>query len=482
MARRKIRELTLSTVKVLQSMLVGGSSVNLSRAELGYLDGVATGTLQSSLAAIVGAKGQLDWSGITPTFEASTGRDNAFIKMGTWATPMEVTQSADHWVPIQVNLKRTGNVAYDIAAARLRVDTGGAMALGNLGCLQLRQNIGHNVGASSMINASVNVSAAVAVGYGSILCGYFSIEGSGTITKAGPNDCTPLVAVNNNTGGGIDNVFIAMQNGTGTTVTEIAKIIAVHGTATNGLHIYATATDSSIVTGLRINREVIQGLRIGEWVGSAALGYAVVFSTAMNVNGDNSQYDVMAVFGESAADLGSGKSAKAGRFRHVINGISCAHETYGLIGQVVAKNVTFSHLHSGLMGTFEVNTAATVSIGAGVGCAGVSARVGGATITVGATGILAGFLSTQNATTVSITSGGVHAAFACRKVGSGVTWAEALHIEDALVAIRFKAADASYAHGIKESASTPEGATTHAIKVMIGTTPGYIPVYAAETF
>ena len=226
---------------------------------------------------------------------------------------------------------------------------------------------------------------------------------------------------------------------------------------------------------------VVTGIRIGDWVGSAALGSAIRFSATHDVYADG-QLDVVAVFAESNANLTSAYSAKAGRFRHVINGITCAHETYGLIGQVVAKNVTYSHLHSGLMGTFEVNTAATVSAGDAVGCAGVIGRVGGATITVGATGFLAGIASVNIATTVSVTSGGVFAAFACRKAGSGVTWAEALHIEDALVAIRFKAASDTYAHGIKAVAATPADNTTHAIAVKIGTTAGFIPVYAAETF
>ncbi|MBU2040086.1 MAG: hypothetical protein KKH95_13150 [Gammaproteobacteria bacterium] len=256
------------------------------------------------------------------------------------------------------------------------------------------------------------------------------------------------------------------------TGTDAGALVTAKGLGT----IYATTPPMTFARSITVSN-----LRIGSFVGSAALGSASRFSAAMDLHSDG-QLDIMAVFGESAADLTGTYSAKCGRFRHVINGITASHETYGLIGQVVAKNVTFSHLHSGLMGTFEVQTAATVSAGDKWGCAGVSARIGGATITVASTGFLAGFLSTQNATTVTITSGGVHAAFACRKVGSGVTWAEALHIEDALVAFRFKAADASYAHGVKESVNTPAGNTSHAIKVMIGTTAGYIPVYDAETF
>lgn len=210
------------------------------------------GTLESSKLVLLGGGGQMNWGSITPTFAATVGRDASFIKMGTWATPISITQSGDHWVAIQVNLKKKGDIAFDTAAARLRVDTDGAQPQSAVGCLQLRQNLAHNLASSAILNASVNVSAAVAVQTGSLLGGYFSIEGSGAVTKAGANDCTPLVAVNNNTGGGIDNVIVAMQNGTGTTVTEIVKIVCTHGTATNGLHIYNTATDGTMTTAIKI--------------------------------------------------------------------------------------------------------------------------------------------------------------------------------------------------------------------------------------
>lgn len=442
------------------------------------LNQAAPGVLEKSKGVVLGSLGQLDWASVTPVFAAEVGRDASFIKMGTWATPMTITQTNDHWVAIQVNIKKSGNIQFDTAAARLRVDTGGAQALSAVGCLQLRQNLGHNIGSSAILNASVNVSAAVTVGLGSLLGGYFSIEGSGAITKAGANDCTPLVAVNNNTGGGIDNVFVAMQNGTGTTVTEIVKIVSVHGTATVGLQITATPTDSVMTTGIKITGggQVMEGIRVGDFASSYATGSALRFGA--------SNTGIARFYGESVADLTSAVNARTVVARHLVvtSSATVAHETYGLIGQLCVKNTTLSHLHAGVMGTFEVNTAATVSIGDLVGCSALMARIGGATITVGATGVLAGVLATQNATTVAITSGGVHAAFACRKVGSGVTWAEALHIEDALVAIRFKAAADTYDHGIKVVAAEPAGNTSHAIKVMIGTTPGYIPVYAAETF
>jgi len=260
------------------------------------LNQAAPGVLEKSKGVVLGGQGELNWASVTPVFAATVGRDAAFIKMGTWATPIEITQTGDHWVPIQVNIKKSGNIQFDTAAARLRVDTGGAQALSAVGCLQLRQNIGHNIGSSAILNASVNVSAAVTVGIGSLLGGYFSIEGSGLVTKAGSNDCTPLVAVNNNTGGGIDNVFVAMQNGTGTVVTEIVKVVCTHGTATNGLHIYNTPTDGVMTTGLKITGggQVMEGIRVGDFASSYATGSALRFSgtnTAIGFSGVASSFE-----------------------------------------------------------------------------------------------------------------------------------------------------------------------------------------------
>jgi len=454
----------------------------------------------------------INFGSCTPTFTASTGRDNALFAIGTWATPLAITLASDHWVPVQVNIKNSGDAAFDVAAMRLRCDTGAAVATANQHVLQLRQNLSHNVASSTILSASTTIGGAVTVGTGSILGGYFSFEGTGAITAAGTNPINLLNVSNLHTGGGVTEIFNVYMGGTTTTVAAMAQFNVGAGTATAGVIISRTAGTlttglsftgtqataismaSASTTGINVSGVVATvlkvskaaataaAIRVGDWVGSAALGSAVPFTTAGHDVYEDGQLDLVAVFGESTADYTSAYSAKCGRFRHVINGITCSHEAYGLIGQVVAKNVTYAHLHAGLMGTFEVNTAATVSAGDGVGCAGVIARVGGATITVGATGVLAGVLSAQLATTVSITSGGVHAAFACRKVGAGITWAEALHIEDALVAIRFKAADNSYAHGVKAVVDTPDTTTTHAIKVMIGTTAGYIPVYANETF
>ena len=224
-----------------------------------------------------------------------------------------------------------------------------------------------------------------------------------------------------------------------------------------------------------------QGIRIGNWAGTGSLGSAVVFSGATD-SADTSQLDLLAVYGESASDLTNAVSVKCARFRHLVNATTIAHESYGVVGQLVVKSTLLNHLHAGVMGTFECNTACTVPPGNLLGAAAVMARIGGATITVAATGVLAGVLSTSNATVVSVASGGVYAAFACRKVGSGIRFEQALHIEDALVALSFKAAASGYDHGVAAKTGTLSSQTAHAIKVMVGTTPGYIPVYAADTW
>ncbi len=198
---------------------------------------------------ISGSAKVINFAGVTPGFADA---DDAFIAIGTWNDGLDISSQTEHFVPIQVHLDSNTSVAKDIAAARLRVDTDVANTLTAVGCLQLRQTIGHNVASSAILNASVSIAGTPAVQTGSILGGYFSIEGSGVITKAGDNDCTPLVAVNNNTGGGIDNVFVAMMNGTGTSVDEIVKVICEHGTAGVGVDIEKSATGTALTKGLYI--------------------------------------------------------------------------------------------------------------------------------------------------------------------------------------------------------------------------------------
>lgn len=213
---------------------------------------------------------------------AMTDADDAFISVGTWNDAVVVGTQSAHFVPIQVHLHSAVSAAYDIAAARFRVDTSAANTANALGCLQLRQSIAHNVASSAILNASVSVDGAVTVQTGSLLGGYFSIEGTGAVTKAGDNDCTVLTAVKNGTGTGIDNVFVAMMNGTGATVSEIGRFVCEHGTATVGIAIEKTTNGTAIGTGLTITNAT-KGIdvscavlgatgRIAKFAGSMAAG------------------------------------------------------------------------------------------------------------------------------------------------------------------------------------------------------------------
>ena len=222
-------------------------------------------TITNAVDGTVAVSGTISAPAFTATSLTATDQDVGIFTYGTWTQDADhdkniVGQTA-HFVPFQAHLSADTSVAKDIAAARFRVDTG-INTTGAIGNLQLRQSLAHNVGSSANINASTSIDDAVTVGTGSILGGYFSIEGTGAITKAGANDCTPLVAVNNNTGGGVDNVLIAMQNGTGTTVDEILLVTAEHGTATVGLNI--TEGSGTITTDIALqNGETIDNATDG---------------------------------------------------------------------------------------------------------------------------------------------------------------------------------------------------------------------------
>jgi len=99
---------------------------------------------------------------------AMTDEDNCFIACGTWNDAVVVGTQTAHFVPIQVHLHSAVSAAYDIAAARFRIDTSAANTANAVGCLQLRQSIGHNVASSAILNASVSVDGAVAVQTGCV--------------------------------------------------------------------------------------------------------------------------------------------------------------------------------------------------------------------------------------------------------------------------------------------------------------------------
>jgi hypothetical protein len=119
---------------------------------------------------------------------------------------------------------------------------------------------------------------------------------------------------------------------------------------------------------------------VGAFAESAATTSALNFSEDLDIYGDN-YLSIVQAYGAAAADLTNAYNTTVGRFRHVLNvGTSgdLAQETYGVTGQVVAKETTLKHLHAGVLGTLEGHTSGVVVDGSYTyGAAAVMARVGG---------------------------------------------------------------------------------------------------------
>jgi hypothetical protein len=173
--------------------------------------------------------------------------------------------------------------------------------------------------------------------------------------------------------------------------------------------------------------DAYKAVRIGQWAATGAATNAVDLAATLDADGQG-QIDVFSVFGASTANLTSAYSAKVGRFRHIAtgSGLTVAQETYGLVGQMCAKGATLTHLHAGLMGTFEGTGAAVVcASGYSVAHAGVIARIGGhANIT--ATTPLAGFLAFNNAP--AALAGGISTAFAASSFSATYPWSVGLYM------------------------------------------------------
>ncbi len=198
-----------------------------------------------------------------------------------------------------------------------------------------------------------------------------------------------------------------------------------------GIWLRANALAAAWQTGIYMPvNSVKTAIRVGNWVGSGATGSAIAFATASHDVYADGQLDLVAVFGESSSNLTSAYSAKCGRFRHLVSGssLTVAHETYGLLGQLCAKGVTMTHLHGGLMGTFEATGAAIVLNSSyttgGHGC--VIARPGLVLSNITATTPLAGFLAFNNAS-ANLASGTL-AAFMTSVRDTTYKWTYGLYI------------------------------------------------------
>lgn len=234
-------------------------------------------------------------------------------------------------------------------------------------------------------------------------------------------------------------------------------------------------TAGSVTASKALVADANKTLRFGDWVASAALTAGIAFSASLDTYSDG-QVDILQVHGASGADLTSAKSAKCGRFRHVINGITANHETYGVVGQIVGKNVTYGHLHAGVMGTFEVNTAATINGAYVYGVAGVISRLGVGTSALTCTKAVCGFSAVYNGG--ALVSGGAYAYGATSTTAT--TWG-ALLAADKCDNLLYVASGTAYESGVKVASITVDDATALAgvIRCDVNGTAYYIPLFAA---
>jgi len=223
------------------------------------------------------------------------------------------------------------------------------------------------------------------------------------------------------TGATLSCIDASLEITTALTVDSGGEACGIHvettgaGTITNngtcaGILVDKASGAASWPAGLLVDGpSVIQGFRIGKFVGSAATTTQVLFATTQNVYSDG-QLSTCEIHGASNANLTSAYAAHCLRARHMVNCTTAAHETYGVMGQVVAKDTTLSHMHAGLMGTFEGHTSGVVVDAAYTyGVAAIIARVGGgAAIT--ATTCLSGVSAILNGAAVA---SGTSSAFSC---------------------------------------------------------------------
>lgn len=199
------------------------------------------------------------------------------------------------------------------------------------------------------------------------------------------------------------------------------------GASNVALALGGTKVFDFLTTGLVMLKTAVKGIRIGDWVGSGAVGSAVPFSTTQNIYSDG-QLDILGVYGESSSDLTSAYSAKCARFRHLVHtDASAGQETYGAAGQCVVRDTTLTHLHAGLLGTFEGNGAGAVlnsSYTTG-GHAAIMARIGGHAV-ITATTPLSGFLAFNNAS-AALASGSSYA-FSTSVASTSYPWSVGLFI------------------------------------------------------
>jgi hypothetical protein len=281
----------------------GGTGITATGAEINYLDIASIGTGAVSKAVVLDGSGNYTWptagtftnagstvmngtvataltlsgtnttgiaftgtmsdalnfEGITPVFDD----DSAFINIGTWNTPIDITSQTDHFVPIQVNLRSGTSVAKDIAATRLRVNTaavgGTANTLTNVNVQEQRSKLEVDVGSHANLQVSTEVPENIAC-TGDLLVGYFSLQGDGVITCSNHVNVLEATCVMSSGASGVDNVGHFTMNSTGVTATNVLKAESIAGTVTSLLDL--TRTAGTVTNGMLVSGTMTRAINI----------------------------------------------------------------------------------------------------------------------------------------------------------------------------------------------------------------------------
>ena len=235
-------------------LLVGTLTTGIDLGD-GCTTGIDVGTCATTGIAFTGTvpKG-IDFANATLT----TGdADNAFIAIGTWNDAYTVPAQTAHFVPLQVNLSSESSFAGDVAAARLRVNTGAANTLTAVNVLELRSILAHDVAQHANLQVSTNVTGAV-TSTGETFVGYFSLEGTGVLSGG---NVSVLKANSHMNGAGCDNVIFGTVYGTGAIVTNVINgYVEPGGTTTNILSL--TNAGGTVTTGIVVGGTMTTGISI----------------------------------------------------------------------------------------------------------------------------------------------------------------------------------------------------------------------------
>jgi hypothetical protein len=138
-------------------------------------------------------------------------------------------------------------------------------------------------------------------------------------------------------------------------------------------------------------------------------------------------------------------------------------------------------IYTGVQGYIELMGDHSVESGATFSCFDASVEIAaGKTLTVDNGAEFCGYHA-ETTGTGTLTATGTTAGLLVTNAAGADPFTSAVHLNGCDNAFGFSSAT-DYEDGIKASVATPAGDTTHAIRVDIGGTPGYIPVYAAESF